>query len=228
VSPEVFRADLGRDFRGVRVAWSHNLGRYAVDPVITQVCEAQRGTFAALGCTVEDADPDLRDADEIFQTMRAYAFAHRHAQQLVTQREQLKATVIWNTEQGLKLSALDMARAEEKRTALYRRVADFFTRYAFLCVPTTQVPPFALEQEYPTEINGQPLQTYIDWMGLCYAITVTGCPAISVPCGFTPDGLPVGLQIVGPPHADVAVLQLAHAFEQATMLYQRQPAVATP
>jgi amidase len=228
VSSEVFRADLGRDFRSVRVAWSHNLGRYAVDPIITQVCDAQRETFTALGCTVEDAEPDLRDADEIFQTMRAYAFAHRHAQQLVTHREQLKATVIWNAEQGLKLSALDMARAEEKRTALYRRMADLFTRYAFLCVPTTQVPPFAIEQEYPTEINGQPLQTYIDWMGLCYAITVTGCPAISVPCGFTPDGLPVGLQIVGPPHADVAVLQLAHAFEQATMVYQRQPAVATP
>ena len=210
----------------MRVAWSRNLGRYAVDPVITQVCDAQRGTFAALGCVVEDADPDMQDADEIFQTMRAYAFAYRHAQHLVDQRQHLKATVIWNAEQGLQLSALDVARAEAKRTALYQRMADFFRRYAFLCVPTTQVPPFAVEQEYPTQIGGKPLATYIDWMGLCYAITVTGCPALSVPCGFTPDGLPVGLQIVAAPQADFDVLQLAHAFEQATLFYKRQPAVA--
>jgi amidase len=224
-SPEGFRADLGRDFTGVRLAWSRDLGRYPVEPVITRVCDAQRETFAALGCVVEDAEPELQDADEIFQTLRAYSFAHRHAQHLKEHRARLKQTVIWNAEKGLTLSGLDVARAEEKRTALYQRLAAFFERYAFLCLPTTQVPPFAIDQEYPTEINGQPLETYIDWMGLCYAITVTGCPAISVPCGFTQDGLPVGLQIVGPPHADVAVLQLAHAFEQATMFYQRRPPV---
>jgi amidase len=222
-SPDVFRADLGRDFTGVCLAWSRDLGRYPVEPVITQVCDAQRQTFAALGCIVEDAEPDLQDADEIFQTIRAYSFAHRHAQHLKEHCEQLKQTVIWNAEKGLTLSALDVARAEEKRTALYQRLVAFFEHYAFLCLPTTQVPPFAIDEEYPTEINGQQLETYIDWMGLCYAITVTGCPAISVPCGFTPDSLPVGLQIVGPPHADVAVLQLAHAFEQATMFHQRRP-----
>ncbi len=136
--------------------------------------------------------------------------------------------MIWNAEKGLSLSALDLAQAEAKRTALYHRMAAFFDHYEFLCLPTTQVPPFSIDQEYPTEINGQPLETYIDWMGLCYAITVTGCPAISVPCGFTPDGLPVGLQIVGRPHADVAVLQLAHAFEQATMFYTHKPPMVTP
>ncbi len=228
LSPEEFQADLGRDFGGVRLAWSRNLGRYPVDAVITQVCEAQKSTFVQLGCTVEDAEPDLHDADEIFQTLRAYAFAYRHAQQLDANRDLLKATVIWNAEKGLSLSALDLAQAEAKRTALYHRMAAFFDHYEFLCLPTTQVPPFSIDQEYPTEINGQPLETYIDWMGLCYAITVTGCPAISVPCGFTPDGLPVGLQIVGRPHADVAVLQLAHAFEQATMFYTHKPPMATP
>ncbi|MCZ6875131.1 MAG: amidase [bacterium] len=223
-----FRAALGRDFRGVRVAWSRDLGRYPVEPVITQVCDAQRGTFADLGCVVEDAEPDLQGADESFQTVRAYIFAHRHAEHLTRQRDKMKQTVIWNAEQGLRLSALDVARAEEQRTTLHLQMVAFFKQYEFLCLPTTQVPPFSLEQEYPTEINGQPLDTYIDWMGLCYAITMTGCPAISVPCGFTPDGLPVGLQIVGPPHADVAILQLAHAFEQATMFYQRQPPAAAP
>lgn len=223
---DVFRAPLERDLRGVRVAWSRDLGRYPVAAVITQVCDAQRSTFERLGCAVEDAEPDLRDADHIFQTVRAYSFAHKHATHLAEHRDQLKATVIWNAEQGLKLTALEVARAEAMRTALHQRVAAFFERYDYLCTPTTQVPPFSSEQEYPTAINGRQLETYIDWMGLCYAITVTGCPAISVPCGFTPDGLPVGLQIVGPPHADVAVLQLAHAFEQATMFYQQRPSVA--
>ncbi len=223
---DVFRTPIERDVRGLRVAWSRDLGRYPVEAVITQVCDAQRSTFEHLGCHVKDAEPDLSDADDIFQTVRAYSFAQRHEKHLAEHRQQLKATVIWNAERGLKLSALDVARAEAKRTALYQRVAAFFERYDYLCLPTTQVPPFSVEQEYPTEINGQQLETYIDWMGLCYAITVTGCPAISVPCGFTPDGLPVGLQIVGPPHADVAVLQLAHAFEQATMFYQQKPAVA--
>ena len=224
---DVFTTELERDFRGVRLAWSRNLGRYPVDAIITQVCDAQRSTFAAIGCVVEDDEPDVADADEIFQTLRAYSFAYSHEKHLRDHRDQLKATVIWNAEQGLALSALDLARAEAKRTALYRRVAAFFERYDFLCLPTTQVPPFSIAQEYPREINGQPLQTYIDWMGLCYAITVTGCPAISVPCGFTPDGLPVGLQIVGPLHADVAVLQLAHAFERATLFYQYKPPVVT-
>ena len=224
--PDVFRAPLDRDMRGMRVAWSRDLGRYPVDTVITQVCDAQRRTFEQLGCRIEDAEPDLRDADDIFQTVRAYSFAHKHAAHLTEHRHQLKRTVIWNAERGLELTALDVARAEAMRTALYQRVAAFFERYDYLCLPTTQVPPFGIEQEYPTAINGRHLETYIDWMGLCYAITVTGCPSISVPCGFTPEGLPVGLQIVGPLHADVAVLQLAHAFEQATMFYQHRPAVA--
>jgi amidase len=224
---EVFNIDLKRDFHGVRIAWSRDLGRYPVESVITQVCDAQRHVFAEIGCTVEDADPDMQDADEIFQTVRGYAFAHRHEKHLKENRDQLKQTVIWNAEKGMALSALDIAQAEAQRTALYGRLAAFFERYEFLCVPTTQVPPFSIDQEYPTDINGKQLDTYIDWMGLCYAITVTGCPALSVPCGFTPDGLPVGLQIVGRPHADVAVLQLAYAFEQATRFYQRKPPVVT-
>lgn len=223
---DVFRADLNRDLRGVRVAWSRDLGRYPVEAVITQVCDEQRGTFESIGCVVEDAEPDLQGADYIFQTVRAHSFAYRHRQHLADQRELLKATVIWNAEQGLELTSLDIAKADAMRAALYQRMVAFFEHYDYLCVPTTQVPPFSIEQEYPTQINGVALETYIDWMGLCYAITVTGCPSISVPCGFTPDGLPVGLQIVGPPHADVAVLQLAHAFEQATLFYQQKPAVA--
>ena len=171
--------------RPVRVAWSRDLGRYPIDPAVTQVVDAQRKTFESLGCEVEDAAPDLLDADEIFQVYRAYAYAQQHERHLREHRDLMKETVVWNTEQGLKLTALDMARAEEKRTRLYGRAVEFFDKYDFLVLPTTSVPPFSVEQEYVAEINGVKLKTYIDWFAICYAISVTGFPAISAPAGFT-------------------------------------------
>ena len=119
-----------------------------------------------------------------------------------------------------------LGRAERLRAALYRRVARFMDDYEFLILPVSQVPPFAVTTPYISEINGVPLATYIDWMRSCYYVSILGLPAISVPCGFTDDGLPVGVQIVGRWHADLPVLQLAHAFEQATQFWQRRPAVA--
>ena len=169
----------------------------------------------------------MRDAREIFQALRAFAFATRYGPMLAEHRHQIKDTVIWNTEQGLKLTARELADAEVKRTALYHRVREFMERYEFLLLPTTQVPPFDVAQPYVTEIEGAALPTYIDWMRSCSDITVTGLPAIAVPGGFTPDGLPVGLQIVGRHQNDWGVLELAHAFEQATGVGLRRPAVAT-
>jgi amidase len=186
----------------------------------------QRRVLESLGCVVEDAEPDLRDAREIFQVLRAFAFATRYGPMLGEHRHQIKDTVIWNTEQGLKLTARELAEAEVKRTALYHRVRQFMEQYEFLALPVTQVPPFDVTQPYVTEINGVSLPTYIDWMRACSDITVTGLPAISVPGGFTPEGLPVGLQIVGRHQDDWGVLQLAHAFEQATGFGRRRPEVA--
>jgi amidase len=134
--------------------------------------------------------------------------------------------VIWNIEQGQKLTARDIAEAEVRRAALYERVRTFMETRPFLVLPVTQVPPFDVTQPYVSEINGVRLPTYIDWMRACSDITVTGHPAISVPCGFTEDRLPVGLQIVGRHHDDWGVLQLAHAFEQATEVWKRRPALA--
>jgi amidase len=223
---EQFRTPLGRDLRGVRLAWSRDLGGLPVDRRIVAVLEAQRATFEALGCIVEDAEPDLADAREIFQVWRAWFFASRYGPLLAVQRHQMKDTVIWNTEQGLKLTARDIAEAEAARTRLYHRMREFMERYEFLALPATQVPPFDVAQPYVTEIEGVRLPTYIDWMRVCSDITVTGHPAISVPAGFTAEGLPVGLQLVGRHQEELAVLQLAHAFEEATGFWQRRPALA--
>jgi amidase len=219
----VFLDPLERDFMGVRVAWSRDLGRYPVEPAITETCDSARHLFADAGCIVEDGEPDFTDADDIFQTLRAWAFALDRGDDYTRHRDLMKDTVIWNTEKGLSLSGLDVSRAEMKRAALCRRVRAFFQRYEFLVLPVSQVAPFPVEVEWVRAINGIAMPTYIDWMGTCYAITLTGLPAISVPCGFTPDGLPVGLQIVGRPQRDVDVLRLAHAIEQRTGLLDRRP-----
>lgn len=208
-----FSRPLERDFTGVRIAWSRNLGRYPVQPIVNEVCDRARTVFDNLGCLVEDAEPDFSDADEVFQVLRAWQTAHVRADDYRRHRELMKDTLVWNIEQGLKLTGPAVAMAEAKRTALFHRVREFFERYDFLVLPVSQVAPFPIEEEWVREINGIPMQTYIDWMATCYAITLTGSPAISVPCGFTPDGLPIGLQIVGPHRADFAVLQIAHALE---------------
>jgi amidase len=221
-----FRRPLTRDFRGVRVAWSRDLGGLPIDRRVTAALAPQRKVLESLGCLIDEAQPDLRDAREIFQALRAFAFATRYGPMLAEHRHQIKDTVIWNTEQGLKLTARELAEAEVKRTALYHRMRTFMERYEFLVLPATQVPPFDVTQPYVTEIEGVTLPTYIDWMRACSDITVTGSPAISVPGGFTPEGLPVGVQIVGRHQDDWGVLQLAHAFEQATGFGRRRPPVA--
>jgi amidase len=224
-SGERFRAPLERDFRGVRIAWSRDLGGLPVDPRVTAAIDGQRTAFEDLGCVVQDAEPDFTGADEAFKAWRALAFAVRYEPLLKTHRDQIKETVIWNAEEGLKLSALELGKAEVQRTALYHRMREFLEEYEFLILPVSQVPPFDITQPYITEINGVQMETYIDWMKSCYYISATGLPAISVPCGFTPEGLPVGVQIVGRHQDDFGVLQLAHAFEQATGAWRRRPPV---
>jgi amidase len=220
-----FAQPLDRDFRGSRIAWSRDLGGLPIDPRVTAAIDAQRHTFEALGCTIEDREPDLTDADEIFKILRAWSFELSHGELLSTHRNQLKDTVIWNIEAGTRLSGPDIARAERQRAALYQRMREFMETYEFLICPVSQAPPFDVTQPYLTTINGQPMETYIDWMRSCYYISVTGHPAISVPCGFTAEGLPIGVQIVGRHRDELGVLQLAYAFEQATELWKRRPPI---
>ena len=222
----IFRQPLERNLKGIRIAWSADLGGLPVDSRVTETLEAQREVFEDLGCIVEEGFPDFTDADEIFKTFRAWYFELKLASLLPEHREKMKETVIWNIESGMKLSGPELGRAEVKRTALFHRVREFMKNYDFLALPVSQVPPFPLEQEYVSEINGMKMETYLDWMRSCYYITVTGQPAISVPSGFTDDGLPVGLQLVGRPQDDLGVLQLAYAFEKATGFYKIVPDLA--
>lgn len=221
-----FRRPLKRDFTGVRIAWSTDLGGLPVDPRVTRVLEARRATFIDLGCTVEEATPDLSGANECFHVLRGLEYAAAYAEVLAQHRPLLKQTVVWNIEAGLGLSGGQMARAQAMHARLFERMHQFMLGYEFLIAPVSQVPPFPVEQEYVPRINDTPMETYIDWMQSCYHISLTGHPAISVPCGFTPEGLPVGLQIVGRYRDEFGVLQLAHAFEQATRASDQHPTLA--
>jgi amidase len=178
-----------------------------------------------MGCIVEEAIPDFSGAHEVFLTLRAHLFEINNGEYLDKHRDKLKSTVIWNIEAGRKQSGVDIARADAERTRILDRVSKFFETYDYLVCPVNQVLPFSVDKEYVDEINGEKLGDYLSWMKSCYYITITGHPAISVPCGFTPEGLPVGIQIVGRSFADLAVLQLAYAFEQATGFAKRRPGV---
>jgi amidase len=221
-----FARPLDRSFKGVKIAWSQNLGDLPVDPRVTQALENQRHVFQDLGCIVEEGQPDFHDADEIFKVWRAWSFELQLGELLENHRELMKDTVIWNIEEGQKLTGPRIGRAEIKRTELYHRVREFMETHEFLICPVNQVPPFDINQRYIEEIDGVKMETYIDWMKSCYYITVTGLPAISVPCGFTPEGLPVGVQIVGRHNDDFGVLQFAKAFEKATEFWKQKPQLA--
>ena len=222
----IFNRKLDRNFRKTRIAWSRDLGGLPMDERVTQVLEPQRRVFEDLGCVVEEAAPDFSGATESFEALRALVFQHRFAGLIQDHRDKLKDTIVWNYEQGLELGAPQIARAEAQRTALFHRMREFLEKYDFLACPTNQLPPFSVDEPYPTEVAGVRMGNYLDWMKSCYYITITGHPAISVPAGFTDDDppLPVGLQIVGRYWADLSVLQLAQAFESATGFWKRRPA----
>jgi amidase len=219
----LFARPLGRSFRKVRVAWSRDLGGLPVDARVTRVLEAQRATFESLGCIVEEAEPDLAEADEAFQVQRAVGFVEAYGELIKTERARMKDTVVWNIEQGFAMDAARIAKANVLRSRVFQAMQGFLERYEFLLLPTVQVPPFDVDQPYVDEIDGVKLANYMEWMKSTYLITATSHPAISVPAGFTDEGLPVGLQIVGRYRDDFGVLQLAHAFEGATGTWKRRP-----
>jgi amidase len=207
------------EVRGLRIAWSRDVGGLPVDPAVTAVLEARRATLEALGCVVEDAEPSFEGADECFEVLRGVTFAGAFREIL----HQVKPTLAENTRFGLSLTPERIARAYELRGELYSRMREFLTRYDCFAAPVTQVPAFGVEHEFPVEIAGVPMDSYLEWFRSCSRITVTAHPSIAVPAGFTGDGLPIGLQLVGRARGEAALLRLAKAFTDATGLASRTP-----
>jgi amidase len=222
-----FTGGLDSDVRGLRVAWSPDLGgSVPVDPEVRHVVRDAVEVFAALGCEVEETCPDLSGADEAFLIQRAWQMELAYGPLLDEHRQRMSPDVVWNIEEGRKLAGPDLGRAQLLQAQLFHRVREFFQTYDLLLLPVSQVAPFDVELAHPARVDGTRMETYLDWMRSAYLITMTGCPALSVPAGFTPAGLPVGVQVVGPHRRDLSVLRAGYAFEQATLVGERRPAVA--
>jgi len=213
--PGGYQASLRRGRPPRRIGFSANLGLRSIDPEVASICEAAVQSCKALDCAVEGAAPDFSGAIDCFQVLRALMFAGVRGELLAAERTRINPDIVWNIEKGLCLSGTEIIAAQRAREALFHRVARFFDDFDLLACPTVAVAPFPVEQRFPTEIAGEKLTTYIDWMFLTFVITLTGCPAISLPCGLTKGGLPIGLQLVGRPHADAPLLGMAKFLEEA-------------
>ncbi len=213
---EFLRAVRAPSVRGWRLAWTPDLnGLIPVDAEVARVADGAARIFRSLGARVEAACPDFGEVNDIVLATRGLSMVAHHADKLPRWKAQMQQGLVWNIEQGLRLTPQEIGRGERLRTALWHRVRAFMETRDLLLLPTVAVPPFPVEQPYPTEINGKPLDNYTQWFFFTYAITLTGLPAISIPCGFTASGLPVGLQIVGRRRQEAAVLRAAAAFEAA-------------
>jgi amidase len=215
---------LAQNLRGLRVAWSADLG-LPVEPAVRAALAPARGVLADLGWEVRDAAPDLADGDEVFRTWRALRFVTAFGPLLRDHPGDVGPNVTWNIERGQELTVADLSRATALWAALAERVSAFFAEFDVLACPVSQVPPFDVDLDWVHVIDGVPQESYLDWMRSAYLISVTGLPAISVPAGFTPAGLPVGLQLVGRRRADWHLLAVAAAFEKATRYAQTAPSL---
>jgi amidase len=223
--PAKFREPLDKSFKGVRVAWWRDLGGVPFEPEVRRVVDATRTVFEDLGCVVEEAEPDFTGVDDAFPLLR-YVGSYDRFAPLVRQRpEWVKDTIKYEVEQAERAAGAAINRALVRQALMFNQSREFFERYAYFILPVTQVEPFDIDVPYPTEIAGTPMKTYIDWMRACWYVSFMSNPAISVPAGFSATGLPVGLQIVGRHRDELSVLQLAHAFEQATQHGKRRPPV---
>ena len=213
---------------GLKIAYAPELDGVPIDPEVLSVMASAADTFSDLGAEVVSTVPPLKGAMDVFQAQRAAGLSslgNNLDRTIPDWREYAKATAIGNIEKGQQMSAHEIFQSEARRSIIYENMVEFFQEHDAIILPAAQVPPFDLSQEWVSEINGQTMPSYIDWMTICCAITVTGFPAISVPGGFTEDGLPIGVQIVGKPRGDLALLRLAHTYEAATNHYQQKPAI---
>src|ERR1700675_3781978 len=205
--PTSFRSAARSGKGPKRVAYSPDLGITPVDPEVAAITRKAAMRFAEAGAIVEEAHPDLREAHECFQVLRAFDFAISKASLLRSKRDLLKPEVIWNIEQGLKLTVEQLERAEAQRVAMTARTLEFFGTYDLLLSPATMVAPFPIENRYVAECAGRKFDNYVEWLGIVYAITLVCCPALSLSGGFTASGLPVGLHMGAEPRGEARLLE---------------------
>jgi amidase len=226
--PAQFAQDLKRDFKGTRIAWSGDFGGLIpFEPGVIELCQSGLKVFEALGCTVEQAWPDY-PIERIFPTWRKLR-AWQAGTQLKdfyndpAKRALMKPEAQFEVESGQKLSAFEVYDASATRTAWYQAVRTFFEKYDYFILPAGQVFPFDANVDWPKSIAGKTMDTYHRWMEVMIPVTMAICPAIAVPAGFSERGLPMGLQIMGPNHGELALLQLAHAYDEATGWVKKRP-----
>ena len=208
-----------------KVAFSRDLGVTPVDQEVAEICEKAAKRFEQLGCIVEEAHPDFSDVQDIFQTWRAMSFYVGKKSLLDTNKDLLKPEVIWNIERAAEITVDDFARVELARARYLNRAVTFFEEYDLLLSPATVVPPYPVEQRFVAELGDHKFSNYVEWLSIAYAITITGHPALSVPAGFTKDGLPVGLQIVGGPRGEANLLSAANLYEEISDLKNLVPII---
>lgn len=211
-----------------RVAFSPDLGITPVDAEVAAICRAAADKLAKVGVEVDEAHPDLSESHEVFQTLRAYQYAASHGHKLRDFPELLKPEMIWNIEKGQQLTAAQIIDAQAKRAAIVARTVQFFSTYDLLLCPATIVAPFPVEERYVSECMGQKLDTYIDWLAIAYAITLTTAPCLSIPCGFTSKGLPVGLQVVAMPRNEAELLSGSAFIEEELQVALSAPIDPVP
>jgi amidase len=226
--PAEFAGPLERDFKGARIGWLGDFGGHIpFDPGVLELCESALKVFETLGCVVEAAMPDylLEPVWQSWLALRGWQIAAEFRMPYAdpAQRAMMKPELQWEIENGLKTSALDVAHASRVRTGWYQAVRRLYEKYDFMIAPAGQVFPFDAKTHWPKEVGGAAMDTYHRWMQVMIPISMSGCPALSVPAGFNDRGLPMGIQIVGPNHAEMACMQLAHAYDQATNWVTKHP-----
>ena len=219
-----FLEPLQRDLTGLVIGWSDDFGLgIPVQKEVLRVLHQQLQVFEDLGATVEQAAPDLRDADEVFNTVRAFEFALSYGDLVARHGDKIKPEVRWNVERGLALTGADVVSAALARTRLAQKTRTFFARYDVFASPAAQLLPFDAALRYPTEIDGVPFDSYLEWMRSACVVSATGLPALCVPAGFSESNLPVGLQLVMDHGQDVELLRVGYSFEQATRYAWQAP-----
>lgn len=211
--------------KGIKLAFSSDIGGLPFEPQVLTVVKQSLPIFESMGCYVEEAEPDFSEADFAFEVLRGIAFATNFGSLRAAKGDLLKNTVVWNIDVGLNFRGEEIARAERIRSAMFLKMEQFLLKYDFLICPTVQVLPFDINIEYPAQIDGTAMGSYIEWMRSACRITITGHPAISVPCGFSDEGLPVGIQIIGPYRQERKLLEFAKQFELANPVGLIRPAL---